>query len=129
MHFWFLLTLGTTVIKKPKKPNLTNKCTDWNKFRETLDDLITLQVRLKTIEELELQSKNFIEQIRAAAKQATPAVKEVTENEINYPSKIRDLIRERRKARRIWHRTRNQNDKREFNRISNKTRQSINEYN
>ena len=124
-----LLTLGTTVIKKPKKQNFTNKCTDWNKFREALDDLIILQVRVKTIEELELQLKNFIEHIRAAVRQATPAVKEVTENEINYPSNIRDLIGERRKTRRVRHRTRNKNDKREPNRISNRTRQSINEYN
>lgn len=128
-HTPVLLTVGTSVIKKPKKQNLTNKHTDWNKFREMLSNLITLQIRLKTTEELELQSQKFIEHVRTAAKHATPVAKEVTENEVNYPNEIRNLIKERRKARRIWHRTRNQNDKREFNRLSNKTKQSIDKYN
>lgn len=73
---------------------MTNKNTDWDKFRQTLDSFITLKVRLKTTDELESQSKILVEQIRAAAIQATPPAKEVMQNEVNYPSEISEEKRE-----------------------------------
>lgn len=66
-----------------------------------------LNERLRTIDELQLQTKKFIEQILAEAKQATPEMKALTDNEVNYSYKIR----------RPWQRSKNPTDKREFNRI------------
>lgn len=127
-HTPVLLTLGTSVIRRTKKLNLTNKHTNWAIFREKLDSRIKLNVKLKTIEDLELEAQRFIKQIHIAASQATPVAQERPEQEVNYPSEIRDMIRKRRKARRVWQRTRNPADKRNFNRISNQTNHRIRDF-
>lgn len=94
------------MIRKPIRQNLTNKFTDWERFREELDSNINLKVRLKTTEELEVQSKQFIDIIHEAAKSTTPVYNCTTIQEKCYPLQVRLLIKQRRKARRIWHRTR-----------------------
>jgi len=127
-HTPVLLSLSSLVIKKTKKHNLTNKFTDWELFRDKLDDLIDLKICLKTKKELELQTRNFIQSMREAAKEATPVLGEKPEQEVNYPREIRELVKKRRRTRRIWHRTRNIIDKREFNRVSNKVNRLIKEY-
>lgn len=124
-HTPVLLTLSATIIKKKRKQNLTNKYTDWDLFRNNLDHLIDLNVRLSTPDDLELQTQTFIEHLRTAASEATPAPREKPQQEINYPAEIRDLIKDRRKAR---HRTRHPTDKRIFNRISNHVNRIIKDY-
>lgn len=54
--------------------------------------------------------------------------KKLAENEVNYLSKNWNLVEKRRKARRTWQQTRNSSNKREFNKLNNKTNQSIKEY-
>lgn len=124
-HIPVLLSVSATVIKKKKKQNLTNRFTDWDLFREKLEELVELKVSLKSNEELEQQTNNFIGYIRMAASLATPESKDKAEIEVKYPAEIRELIKERRKARRIWHLTRNPADKTTFNRISNKVNRLI----
>lgn len=128
-HTPVLLTLSASVIKVTRKQNLTNKSTDWGKFRLALENLISLNIRLKSKTDLETQAQNLIDQIRTAAKEATPVAKGNSEQDINYPLEIRDMIKQRRKARRVWQRSRNAADKRTFNRVSNQTSQKIKEYN
>src|SRR5262249_46130516 len=101
-HTPVLLSLSTTVIKKVKKQNLTTKRTNWETFREYLDKLIDLNVKLSNKEELESASQNFISILQLAARKATPAPSEKPVHEINYPAEIRELIKDRRKLRRIW---------------------------
>ncbi|KAF7280659.1 hypothetical protein GWI33_005626 [Rhynchophorus ferrugineus] len=48
-----LLTVGATILRKTKKPNLTNKYTDWDKFRLIQQEQISLKLRLKCIDDLE----------------------------------------------------------------------------
>lgn len=127
-HTPVLMTLSTLVIKKKRKLNLTNKYTDWESFREKLDNLIELKVSLKTKQELEIQAGYFINSMREAAKEATPVLGEKVVQEVNYPMEIRELIKERRRKRRVWHRTRNIIDKREFSRVSNKVNRLIKEH-
>jgi len=47
-HTPILIIVFTHILGKPKKPSLYSKKTDWNCFRETLDEQITLQIPLKT---------------------------------------------------------------------------------
>ncbi len=127
-HTPVLLQLNTSIILKTKKHNLTNKLTNWEVFREILENTIDLKVSLKTVEELDQQSENFITILQDAAKQSTPEAKAKPICENNYPAKIRELIKERRKARRIWQRSRNLIDKTYFNIISNKASKAIKEF-
>lgn len=118
-HTPVLMSLSATVIHKKKKQNLTNKFTDWDLFREKLEGAVDLKVSLKSNGELEQQTNTFIERIRMVAKLVTPETKNKNIYEIQYPVEIREKIKERRKARRTWHLTRNPADKTAFNRISN----------
>ena len=127
-HTPVLLSLSSSVIKKTKKQNLTNKYTDWEKFREKVESMINLVVRLRTKTELERQTMQFIEILRQAAAQATPALRDRLEREVIYPADIIELIKNRRRARRIWHRTRSPADKTIFNRLSNNVNRRIKDY-
>jgi len=52
---------------KSKKPSLYSKKTKWNCCRETLDELITLEILLKT----EIDVEETVENITKAIKKAT----------------------------------------------------------
>lgn len=117
-----VLTLGSTVFRKPRKYDLTSMFAHWDTFRDALDGRIILNVRLKTNDELQLQDKKLDEQIPVAA---TSKIEEVTENELGNLHKIRDAITETKKKR---ERSRNPSDKRDFNIIIKTTSDSINEY-
>lgn len=127
-HTPVFLKLNATVITKKRRQNLTNKYTDWSTFRNNLDNLIDLHIRLDNINELEHHTQQFINNIRLAARTATPVPRDKPERQFNYPEEIRDLIKERRKIRRLWHRTRNPIDKRRFNKVSNLVNRLIKEY-
>jgi hypothetical protein len=44
-----LITMFTHILGKSKKPSLYSKNTDWNCFREDVDEQITLKIPLKLI--------------------------------------------------------------------------------
>lgn len=127
-HTPVLMNISSRVIKKQKKPTLTNKYTDWDSFRNNMDELINLKIKIKTVEELELHAQNLINNIQDAAKRATPPPAEIAEESICYPLEIRELIKERRRRRRVWHRYRHPEDKTIFNRVSNKLNRLIRHY-
>jgi len=87
-------------------------------FRDKLEETVNLNVCPKTHEELEQQTIIFIENIRIAASHATLASNYQPACGIKYPAEIRELIKERRKAKRIWHCKRNPSDKTQFSRAS-----------
>lgn len=78
------------VPSKTRKPNFTNRHTDWNKVKEVLESLITLRENLKTIDVLELQTQKF-------AEQATLATKEIGKTKY-FKFENRSRIRDERKA-------------------------------
>jgi len=81
---------------------------------------------LKTKKELEKHTENYIEKIKRAATAATPELRvKGKPTEIAYSSEIKEHIKKRRRARRIWHTTRNPVDKNTFNNISNKVNRLI----
>lgn len=127
-HTPVLLNLNAAVILKKKKLNLTNKHTDWELFRKVVEESINLKTSLKTKHELDQQTERFISLIQDAAKKATPELKPAPIQEVNYPAEIRDLIKERRKARSFWHRSRNARDKNYFNNISNRVNRLTKQY-
>jgi hypothetical protein len=124
-HSPVIMTLSTEIIKKKQKPTLVSKSTDWKLFRERIDDLVKLKVRLKTTQDIDEQAERFVEIIKEAAKQATPITSEKPIHSVSYPLEVRQLVRERRKLRRKWHQTRLPEDKTLFNRTSNRLNRLI----
>lgn len=83
-HSPVILTVSEKIIKKEHKPTLTNKLTNWEGFQKVLEDLIQLNVSLKTKEQLEKEAKNFIISVQQAAWRNTPELKRKIES-FNYP--------------------------------------------
>lgn len=122
-----LMTINTNVIRKKKRQILTNKFTDWDKFREKLDKLIDLRVRLKNTNELDIQAQDLVDAVHSAAKTSTPSKNTWVQD--CYPFEIREIIVKRRKARCIWQRFRNPIDKNMFNIINNQLNRLIKDIN
>jgi hypothetical protein len=112
---------------KERKIFLTNKRTDWDLFRSTLEETTTLSVKLKTPSDIEVVVLKLTNDITEAAKVTTPIIPRGNYRETTYPFEIRELVQQKSKARRIWHITRHHEDKTNWNRISKILRDKINE--
>lgn len=116
-HSGVILTLSERIIKKENRPSLTNKTTDWESFRIDLENKISLNVQLRNKIQLEVEAENFMRDIQSSAWNNT---KEYTRRAVgnNYPREIREMVKDKRKARRRWQQTRDPIDK---NILNNKT--------
>jgi len=92
----------THVLGKPKEPSLYSKKTDWNCFRETLYEYLTLTIPLKTEIDIEEAVENITKSIQKAA---TLDSKDQTYTE-KPPITIQWKLAEKRKARNTWQLTR-----------------------
>ena len=124
-HTLLLLSLSTTIMKKYEKRALTSKYTNWDGFREVLDEHIKLKVSLKCPDEIDAQCEIIMEAIQKAAAAAMPERVNTTYQETTYPLEVRILIAKRRRVRRVWHHTQNPSDKNAFNRINNQLNRLI----
>ncbi|VVC40336.1 Hypothetical protein CINCED_3A020841 [Cinara cedri] len=97
---------------------LINKKTDWDLFRTNLDETLTLTVRLRTPIEIDTAVEQLTNNIVKAAKSTTPITLIGGNREITYPMEIRELVIQKRKARKKWYRTRDPLDKNVWNRTN-----------
>lgn len=125
-HSPVLLTISTTILMKNANLHITNKNTNWEEYREILSQDVDLRIKLKTPDELEAASNAFINLIKSAATRATPKPRtsNLPEN-LLYPESVRLLVKQRRKARKKWQRTRCPEDKSIFNKLSKETTKLI----
>lgn len=115
-HSPIILVLHDAALKKTVNQSLTNDKTDWEKFRDMLKSKIKIKA-IASVEALEEEVKVLTENIREAAIVATPP-RIITYREFRIPQEILELVRERRRARKRWKRTRFPGDKAEFNRCN-----------
>lgn len=125
-HSPILLTLSEYVITKGSNPTLTNKKTDWESFKMEIHERIKLNVPIKSIQQLELESKKFIIDVQQAAWNNTPEIRRRTAG-INYPKEIRDLIKEKRRARKEWQKSRTRENKTVLNNLTQQLKREIQE--
>lgn len=125
-HSPILLTLSENIITKQPNPTLTNKGTDWESFKLELAERIKLNTPIKTIEQLEQESHKFMIDIQQTAWNNTPEIKRKTIG-VNYPREIRDLVKDKRKARKVWQRCRTKENKNELNNLTQQLKREIRE--
>lgn len=123
-HSSILLTLSDKIITKEYSSRLTNKRTDWKGFQDELQNRIELMVPLRTKEQLNQELEKFVVDIQQSAWNNTPEIKRRTIGN-NYPKEIRDLVAEKRKARKKWQRTRRPADKTKVNNLTQTLRREI----
>jgi len=80
---------------------LYSKKTEWSCFRETLDELVTLEIPLKTEIDIKQAVENITKAIQRATWQATPDRNEQNSKE-KRPIMVKQKIAEKRKARKGW---------------------------
>lgn len=71
-HTPVITSISTTVINRSPHPKLTSKDTDWNEFRNYIEEDITLKLRLKSKEDLDEAAQYFIKLVQKAAWHSTP---------------------------------------------------------
>jgi hypothetical protein len=125
-HSPILLTLSEHIIQKESAVKLTNKYTNWKKFKICLEDKIQLAVHLRNKDQLDAEVEKFINDIQSSAWENTPCIKRKLKGN-NYPAEIVDLLKDKRKARKKWHQTRNPSDKTKLNNLTQQLRREISE--
>jgi hypothetical protein len=93
-----------------------NTLTNWEGFKE-VTNTIQLSGPLRTIEQLDKETENFMTIIQKAAWKHTSVLKRKTMGN-NYPKEIKELIVEERRVRKRWQQTREPADRTTMNNLS-----------
>lgn len=117
-HSPVIVTVSSSVILKAVPPVLCTQRTNWPYFQEILNQKINLKISLKTSDELEHAVEVFNSLVQDAAWKSTPFQQRKPPQEINYPLSVKKKIAEKRRLRRVWQNSRNQQDKTNFNRAA-----------
>jgi hypothetical protein len=67
-----LITLTPHALNQEKQPSLSNRHTNWDDFRYLINQRLTLNVSLKTEEDIEAAVKFFNDTVQWAGRNATP---------------------------------------------------------
>jgi len=98
---------------------LHNSKTNWDTYRQIIQDKVNLSIKLKEHEDIELETNNLLNLIQNAAKEATQnSDPQIPTN--NTPYEIKKPVAEKGRARSVWQRTHTPDSRRKYNRISNK---------
>jgi hypothetical protein len=90
-------------------PKLHNNETNWEAFRTQIEEKLRLNIPLKPAKDIEETIAKFTNLIEKAAWNATPDDKSQTKYP-EYPWKVKDQIKEKRKLRRRWQMSRHPED-------------------
>jgi hypothetical protein len=102
-HSPVLITLKAHALNQEKQPSLNNRHTNWGDFRHLINARLTLNVSLKTEEDIKVAVKFFNNTIQWAGWNATP---EHTDTLKAYDCSIliKQKFEEKRRLRRDWYR-------------------------
>lgn len=123
-HTPIILAVQHTILKVKIQPKLSNRSTDWDKYRELIDKNIDLTKKIEFPCMLDDAVEEFINDASNAVANCTIYKEEIPVTRA-YPEHIRLLVKERRHARRVWQRTRLPTDKTNFNRLAKKVKEVI----
>lgn len=116
-HSPVIVTVGTTILHKQPKLSLSSKHTNWDYYRQLINESLNMKIPLQSIDDIDNALDCINVCIQTAAKEATPSVCSSV-REIYYPVHIKNKIAEKRQLRRIWQNSRNPNDKTNLNRAT-----------
>lgn len=119
-HTPVVATMSFTIIKRPVNPYLCNKHTDWQMFKQHLNDNLNLKVCIKSEDDIDNATEHIITSIQKAAWASTPPAKSSSFNKAysNLPFTVKEKVLEKRRLRRVWQNTRHPTDKREYNKAA-----------
>jgi len=125
-HSPITATLSTSVIVRKPTPRLHNSKTNWDTYRQIIQDKAKLSIKLKEHVDIELETNNILSLLQQVDKEANPnSDPQRTTNNVAY--EIKRLVAEKRTARSIWQRTHTPDSRRIYNRTSNKLKSKLQE--
>ena len=95
-------------------------------YKDAIQHDLNLHISLKSPQEIEHTTTQFITILQEAAKLATPPSAEARKPP-HIPVEVKHLLTAKRKARARWHQTHSPADKNKLNRISNRLKAKLNE--
>jgi len=104
-HTPIIVTIHIHIIKKQQKPSLHNKYTDWDAFREILEERMNTKIPLKSKTDIEKAVATLTVEIQQAARMATPPSRQQHLSG-NCPLYIKQKLTDKLKTRRRWQITR-----------------------
>lgn len=125
-HTPILMSLHSSVQRVTKPPTLYNSRTNWEIFRKTLNERISLEVSLKNESELEDAVEKFTYTMQDAAWTATPSYQTKDSKDLP-PINVRQKISLKRKLRRRWQKTRSPEDKKILNKCTEELKELLRE--
>lgn len=117
-HTPVILTISTNIILKKRPLRLTNKKTDWVTFQDYVDSTIKLRIPLKSPEDIDDATAHFTSIIQCASWKSTPDTDNYDKRAIPTISTVKNMVREKRRLRRVWHMSRRQSDKTALNKAA-----------
>ncbi len=127
-HLPLVLQVNSTFNKAKFEPQLTNKSTNWSKFREIVDSELQLNKEIIFPFQLDAAVSKLTTTLSNAAMSST-RLPELAPKMYAFPTEIKQLVQQRRSLRRKWQRTRNSADRSAFNRMASRVKAAIAEFN
>jgi hypothetical protein len=124
-HSPVIVTIYASTIHKAATPTLTMTHTNWDKFRDYINEHINLCLRIKECAELDEAVQYFTTLLQAAVWHSTPPPHARMKPKDNTPLHIRELIAEKRRLCGRWQRSRNQGDRLIYNQLKRKLQTAL----
>ena len=105
------------------------KKANWKIFRDIVNENLTSNQRIESINDIETSIGNLVTVISNASSKAIPIVKGTGGKHHILPPNIKALINARRKLRKLWQRTDSNEVRKIKNKLSNTINKKIAEYN
>lgn len=126
-HSPVLIELSTTILIRETPPKLGSKNTNWDIFREIIDEELKLNIPLKSRIDIENAVQNLNKIIQAAVWSSTPTNTTTYSRQV-LPTIIKQKIVEKRRLRKIWQNTRCPQDKTKLNQITRQLKDLLNNH-
>jgi hypothetical protein len=95
------MKISTSLATHTMTTRLHTSITDWNQYMTVVRDKLTIEIKLKTREDVEVATSKLIDILQQAAKTATP-VKNIPRQVKYLPSHTKRLVAQKRRARERW---------------------------
>lgn len=113
-HTPVILSLSTSVIYAEPSDSLSNRKTDWQGFRNFLDEQIQLNIPMKTPDDIDNACEYLTNLIQVSAWKNSPYFTRLP-TKSPQSADIKAFLVEKRRLRRIWHQSQHPSDKTAFN--------------
>lgn len=124
-HSLLSLVLNDEPCTALTRPSLLEGIIDWEAYSKKLNSMLTIPMSLKTEHDIEDAVEMFTNCLQEAIWTSSVPRPKRKQSMPNYPQHIRDLIRAKRRARKVWQTNRLPSDRRAFNRLNNELKRRI----